>query len=53
MTEEARLAGDLNRGPLLVRLISFGIPLVLGMFLASASGPIMKPGSSTKLTMGR
>jgi len=35
MTEEARLAGDLNRGPLLVRLISFGIPLVLGMFFHS------------------
>jgi len=29
---DSRLAGDLNRGPLLVRLFWFGIPLVLGMF---------------------
>jgi putative MATE family efflux protein len=33
--EDARLAGDLNRGRLLVRLFTFGIPLVLGMFFHS------------------
>ena len=33
--EDARLAGDLNRGRLLFRLVSFGIPLVLGMFFHS------------------
>ncbi|MHC4224448.1 MAG: MATE family efflux transporter, partial [Planctomycetota bacterium] len=32
---EARLSGDLNRGRLLVRLVTFGIPLVLGMFFHS------------------
>jgi len=32
---EARLAGDLNRGRLFVRLVTFGIPLVLGMFFHS------------------
>jgi len=32
---EARLAGDLNRGGLFVRLVTFGIPLVLGMFFHS------------------
>jgi len=29
---DSRLSGDLNRGGLLVRLITFGIPLCLGMF---------------------
>ena len=29
---DAPVAGDLNRGPLMVRLVSFCIPLVLGMF---------------------
>ena len=29
------LSGDLNRGRLLVRLVTFGIPLVLGMFFHS------------------
>ena len=29
---DAPVAGDLNRGPLLVRLVTFCIPLVLGMF---------------------
>ncbi len=33
--EDARLAGDLNRGRLLLRLFTFGIPLVLGMFFHS------------------
>ncbi len=33
--EDARLAGDLNRGRLLPRLFTFGIPLVLGMFFHS------------------
>ncbi|MHC4134184.1 MAG: MATE family efflux transporter [Planctomycetota bacterium] len=33
--EDARLAGDLNRGRLLFRLVTFGIPLVLGMFFHS------------------
>ncbi|MHC5049716.1 MAG: MATE family efflux transporter, partial [Planctomycetota bacterium] len=33
--EDARLAGDLNRGRLLPRLVTFGIPLVLGMFFHS------------------
>jgi len=32
---EARLAGDLNRGAVLVRLVTFGIPLVAGMFFHS------------------
>ena len=32
---DSRLLGDLNRGRLLVRLITFGIPLVLGMFFHS------------------
>ncbi|MGH7162144.1 MAG: MATE family efflux transporter [Planctomycetota bacterium] len=32
---EARLAGDLNRGGLFLRLVTFGIPLVLGMFFHS------------------
>jgi len=32
---ESRLAGDLNRGGLLLRLVAFGIPLVLGMFFHS------------------
>lgn len=31
----ARLAGDLNRGRLVPRLVTFGIPLVLGMFFHS------------------
>lgn len=31
----ARAAGDLNRGPLCVRLARFGIPLVMGMFFHS------------------
>jgi len=31
----ARAAGDLNRGPLCVRIVTFGIPLVLGMFFHS------------------
>lgn len=35
MTDEARLAGDLNRGRVFVRLVTFGIPLVLGMFFHS------------------
>ncbi|MGQ0613449.1 MAG: MATE family efflux transporter [Planctomycetaceae bacterium] len=29
---DGRAAGDLNRGPLCWRLVTFGIPLVLGMF---------------------
>lgn len=33
--EDARLAGDLNRGRLFFRLVTFGIPLVLGMFFHS------------------
>jgi len=33
--EDARLAGDLNRGRLFYRLVTFGIPLVLGMFFHS------------------
>ena len=33
--EDARLAGDLNRGRLATRLFTFGIPLVLGMFFHS------------------
>jgi putative MATE family efflux protein len=33
--EDARLAGDLNRGRLVPRLFTFGIPLVLGMFFHS------------------
>jgi putative MATE family efflux protein len=32
---ERSLSGDLNRGRLLVRLFTFGIPLVLGMFFHS------------------
>jgi putative MATE family efflux protein len=32
---DSRLSGDLNRGRLLIRLVSFGIPLVLGMFFHS------------------
>ena len=32
---DSRLSGDLNRGRLLVRLVTFGIPLVLGMFFHS------------------
>ena len=32
---DSRLLGDLNRGRLLVRLVTFGIPLVLGMFFHS------------------
>ena len=32
---DARAAGDLNRGRLVVRLTGFGIPLVLGMFFHS------------------
>ncbi len=32
---DSRLSGDLNRGRLFVRLVMFGIPLVLGMFFHS------------------
>ena len=31
-------AGDLNRGNLVVRLVTFGIPLALGMFFHSLFG---------------
>ncbi|MHC4548171.1 MAG: MATE family efflux transporter [Planctomycetota bacterium] len=33
--DDARAAGDLNRGRLSIRLVGFGIPLVLGMFFHS------------------
>jgi len=35
VSDDARLSGDLNRGRLLVRMVMFGVPLVLGMFFHS------------------
>ncbi|MCZ6787839.1 MAG: MATE family efflux transporter, partial [Planctomycetota bacterium] len=32
---DSRISGDLTRGPLFWRLVTFGIPLVLGMFFHS------------------